>query len=224
MFKSRLWLTVCLGIVSFLWGCSGMTPSASGLSKPLFQPASEDIPRLAMITHQLDMKASHCIELADCEQVYFERALVSLFENQEAARASFRHVIEHNGASPLASSSQLWLRVIGDDEETGKLIDERSSASTGLLAQFVRDWMERQVAEPRFDEKAMALATIQDTVEDQSRLLQAIQKQVRSRDRQIAILRSQLDALKLIDEEGQEKQRKIKPPASLRPAEYHQGQ
>jgi|SRR5215831_5640241 len=42
-------------------------------------------------------------------------------------------------------------------------------------------------------------------------------KQVRDRDRQIAILRSQLEALKLIDEDDQEKQRKVKPPASLIP-------
>ena len=84
--------------------------------------------------------------------------------------------------------------------------------------------MERRVTEPRNDGKATALSTMQDALAEQSRLLQGIQKQVRNRDRQIAILRSQLEALKLIDEDGQDKQRKINPPASLRPAEYHQGQ
>lgn len=229
MDRQRRWFPFWLWILGVLWifgtvlGCTGVTPSAPLISAPFFIPTSEDTIRAATLSHELDSKALRCIELANCEQVYFERALVSLFENQEAARTSFHHVVDHNAASPLASSSQLWLRLIGDEEDGAKVI-ERSSPSIDLLAQFVRDRMERQVTEARNDDNASELGTIHNALAEQSRLLQAIQKQVRNRDRRIAILRSQLEALKLIDEEGQDKQRKIKPPASLRPAEYHLGQ
>lgn len=214
-FPFWLWILSLLWIFSTLLGCSGVTGSAPPLSAPFFIPTSEDATRIGTLSHELDTKVLQCLEVANCEQVYFARALVSLFEKQEAARASFHHVIEHNPGSPLATSSELWLRLIEDEG------DLRSNPSTGLLAQFVRDWMERQVAEFRMDEKATKLTTIQDALAEQSRLLQGIQKQVRDRDRQITNLRSQLEALKLIDEDHQEKQRKVKPPASLIPtSEY----
>jgi hypothetical protein len=177
--------------------------------------------RISRMTHSLDNQSLLCLEVTTCEDVHFARALISLFENQEAARASFRHVIQHNPASPLATSSQLWLRWIGDEENAGTLISEPASPSIALVAQFVRDWMERQVAEYGKDDKVTTLATMQDALAEQSRLLHGIQKQVRDRDRHIAILRSQLEALKLIDEDHQDKQRKVKPPASLIPTSEH---
>ena len=51
--------------------------------------------------------------------------------------------------------------------------------------------------------------------------VQGLHKQVRDRDRQIAILRGQLEALKLIDEDHQDKARKVRPPASLNAAEQY---
>jgi hypothetical protein len=59
-----------------------------------------------------------------------------------------------------------------------------------------------------------------DAVVDQARAIQALQKQLRERDRHIAELRSQLDALKLIDEDH-EKHRRVRSPASLKPVETH---
>src|SRR5436309_2800581 len=97
MASKRLWFPFCLWLICFwlilaVWGCSGVMPSVSPLSAAFFVPTSEDAPRLAMLTRELDTRALQCMEAANCEHVYFARALVSLFENQESARASFRHV------------------------------------------------------------------------------------------------------------------------------------
>ena len=219
--SQRRWFAFWLWLLGLLWlfgnvlGCKGVPQSAPPMSVPFFIPTSEDTTHAAMLNQELDSKALRCMELADCEEVHFARALVSLFENREAAQASFRRVIADNAASPLATSSQLWLRFITDEETGGTAVP--ATPSTALVAQFVRDWMERQVAESRKDEKATTLASIQEALTAQSRHLQAIQKQVRERDRNIANLRSQLDALKLIDEDHQDKQRRVKPPASLIP-------
>ena len=226
MASKRLWVPfclwlICLGLILAVWGCSGMMPSATPISTPFFVPTLEDAPRLATLTHELDKKALHCMETADCEQVYFARALVSLFENQEASRASFRHVLDDNPASPLAVSSQLWLRLIGNDDTAGVSVDSHSCPMTDIVAQYVRDWMERQLTERPTSEKLAALTTIQDALVEHSRAIQALQKQVSGRDRQIAGLRSQLEALRLIDQDREEKQRKVKPPASLIPTAEH---
>jgi hypothetical protein len=77
--------------------------------------------------------------------------------------------------------------------------------------------MERQLTERPTSANLAALTTIQDALVEHSRAVQMLQKQVRERDRQIAGLRSQLEALRLIDQEHEEKQRKVKPPASLIP-------
>jgi hypothetical protein len=205
-----LWILTSFCILGSLVGCRGLTSATSNLSTPFFVPTSEDVPRLAKLAHELDRKALLCVEAATCEQVSFERALVSLFENREAARASFRQVIENNEASPLAYSSQLWLQLIDTHKDSTPL--------TELAAQFVREWMERQLSDRHF-QKPPASTTAQEHFGEQSRVLQALQRQVRDRDRQLADLRGQLEALRAIDQEHAEKQRKVKPPASLTTAE-----
>jgi hypothetical protein len=202
-----LWILSSFCILGPLVGCRGLTSPTSGLSTPFFVPRAEDMPRLAKLAHELDRKALLCVEAANCEQVSFERGLVSLFENREAARASFRYVIEHNQASPLAYSSQLWLQLIDTHKESTPL--------TEIAAQFVREWMEGQLSDRSFQKQAASLPT----QVEQSRVLQALQRQVRDRDRQLTDLRAQLEALRAIDQEHAEKQRKVKAPASFRMAE-----
>jgi hypothetical protein len=213
MVTNRFWLTLSIGMVGLFWGCTSISPR---LSQPLFQPTLEDVPRVSTLAHILDGRALDCRESANCEKVYFSRALVSLFENREAARASFRHVIEHNTASPLAGPSELWLQVIETTED-----DFENSPSLVLMAQFVREWMERELSERTIGEKPLTPIKTQAEIVDQSRLVLGLQKQLRERDHQLTSLRAQLEALRSIDEDHQ--QRKVKVPASLRPTEEYIG-
>jgi hypothetical protein len=185
-------------IVSGSAGCTTLTPSASTRSTPVFMPTQEDTPRLSRLAHELDTKALQCVEAANCEQVSYARGLVSLFENQEAAHASFLHVIEHSPGSPLAITSQRWLRFLGDHE---------ACPSTDIVAELVRNWIERQLTS---DQPAALIAT-EDTLVEQTRVVHGV---VQVLDK---VLRSQLEALKLIDQESSHKQRKFRPPASLVP-------
>lgn len=217
MVSLRVWFPLGFLISSSLVGCGGMTPSVSPLSSPVFVPTSDDTRRLATVTHELDARILACVEASACEQVNFARALVSLFENREAARASFRRVIADNPSSALGTSSRLWLRVIGDEETTVTSIDEQRNLLTDIAAQFARDWIEWQVAEHTNHGKPGALMNAPDPIVEQSRVVQVLQKQVHERDRRIAVLRSQLDALKLIDQDHEERKRTLKMPATLLP-------
>ena len=201
MVSLRVWFPLGFLIISSLVGCGGMTPSVSPPSSPVFVPTSDDTQRLATLTHELDPRVLACVEASVCEQVNFVSALVSLFENREAARASFRRVIADNPSSDLATSSRLWLRLIGDKETTMPAIDEQRNPLTDIAAQFIRDWMERHLAEYTNHGKPGALTNAPDPIVEQSRVVQVLQKQVRERDRRIAVLRSQVDALRLIDQD-----------------------
>jgi hypothetical protein len=194
-----------------------MTPSGSPLSAPFFIPTSEDTKRLATFAHELDTRALQCVEASTCEQVHFARALVSLFENKQAARASFLRVIDDNPSSSLAASSKLWLRLIGEDDTAGTPTEEQRSPLIEITAQLVRDWMDRQLAEYTNYVKPGALTNTEDLIVKQLRVVQVLQKQVRERDRRIAVLRSQLAALKVIDQDHEERKRTLKMPATLLP-------
>ena len=212
MINRSVWFPVSLVILNSLVGCGGVSLS-SAPSAPFFIPTQEDTRRLAVLTHELDTMALACLEAPACEQVHFARALVSLFENREAAGASFRRVIADTPSSPLAASSILWLQLLGNEATA---TDDRSPL-TEITAQFVRDWMERELAEHRTHGKPSALTTAQDSSVEQSRVVQVLHKHVRERDRRIAILRSQLDALKLIDQDHEDRTRTLKMPATLLP-------
>jgi hypothetical protein len=212
MIDRRVWCLLSLLLLISLWGCAGV-PLSSAPSAPFFIPTPEDTRRLATLTHELDTMALACLEASGCEQVHFARALVSLFENREAAGASFRRTIADNPSSPLAASSTLWLQLL---ENEATPADDRSPLME-ITAQFVRDWMERELAEHRTHGKPDALTTAQDASVDQSGIVHSLHKQVRERDRQIAILRSQLEALKLIDQDHEDRKRTFKMPATLLP-------
>src|SRR5678815_5514887 len=132
------------------------------------------------------------------------------FEHKEAARASFLRVIDDNPSRSLAASSKLWLRLIGEDGTAGTPTEEPQNPLIEITAQLVRDWMEKQLAEFTNSGKPGALTNTEDLMIDQLRVVQVLQKQVRERDRRIALLRSQLDALRLIDQDHEERKRPLK--------------
>ena len=223
MLATQRLLPFFLFIISSLSGCAGLTPPDIAPTAPVFSPTADDVAHVAMLRHELDTKSVRCLEAANCEQVYFGRAMVGLFENREAARANFRRVIDHNPVSPLASTSQLWLRLIGD-QEAGAASGAGSSPTTGLLTHYVREWMDRHGNEgAAFARPGKPAIPVQEQTVGQQRDIQGMQKQLRERDQLIAALRAQLEALRVIDEDHQDKYRKVKPPASLKTSDHYSG-
>jgi hypothetical protein len=207
----RGWVSLLFLLIGFLWGCSAVTPPPSSFSSPLFTPTADDTERVDRLTQELDKRALHCLAGLTCEQVHFARALVSLFKNQEAARASFYRVVDNSPSSALSASSRLWLHLIEGEETPWTSANGSQQAFIDLIAQFVRDWMTRELTEPmtqvqRSEPHSMA---------ESSEVVQRLQKQVRERDRRIAVLQSKLEALKLIDEDHQSRKRTLKVPATL---------
>lgn len=206
--KASLGLAVSLLLMGPLGGCGTLSiPVSSPPSVPFFIPTQEERVNLALRTTELDAVAAECAAENSCEeQVHFSRALVSLFENGEAAQASFEKVIALNPTGALANSSRLWLQLLNDDSHL------LSASNRQLLMDFtshwLRDGMARRIAATPPQEPMPGVA--------KAALVQALHQKVRERDRHIAQLRAQLDALKIITQE-QEDRRKMRPPASLVP-------
>ena len=218
--RSRVIYSLALSLIGFLWGCTTVTPAPalSSLSSPLFTPTAEDAKRVATLAHDLDNQALHCLEGSTCEEVHFARALVSLFENQEAASASFRRAIDDNPSSALSASSKLWLQLLednGTDASPSDLSNGPQQIILQLMAQLVRDWMRRELADHTKQTQASQLTTLQNTKADSSGVVLVLQRQVRERDRHIATLEAKLEALKVIDQDHEKRKRIIKVPATI---------
>jgi hypothetical protein len=202
-------------LIGSLWGCTALAPAPTSLTAPFFTPTAEDSERIAKITPELANRELHCHEASTCEQVHFTRALVSLFENQETARASFHRVIDDYPSGDFSASSRLWLQVIEDHEIQSNPRGGSQDAVLQLMAQHIRDWMTRELIEPAKQTQANELITPQHTMADSSGVIGALQKQVRERDRRIATLQSQMAELKLIDQDHEQRKRPIRLPGTL---------
>jgi hypothetical protein len=206
--------TQSLVIMCAFVGCTGVTSIPSELSSPLFAPTTEDTANLSKMTHELDNRALRCLDTATCGEVHFARALVSLFENQEAARASFRRVIDDHPSSALAVSSRLWLQLIGEKGSVDRSAPEPHNTWMHLMAQSIRDWMARELTQYPKVQQAESMATEKPGRESAAVML-GLQKQVRERDRRIAVLESKLEALKTIDQDQEQRKRAVKVPSTL---------
>lgn len=174
-----------------------MLPAAPSSSAPFFQPTAEDTAQVATLTSELETMAMECAGLEACdEQMDYSRGLISLFENREAARASFQQVITLHPSSPLAAASGLWLQLLKHEEMASSSNELRRQILTELTAQWARDSARQLSLRP---------SSAKTTANLKPANVHALMKQVRERDQRIAELRAQLDALKLIDQEQQDR-------------------
>jgi hypothetical protein len=160
-----------------------------------------------MLASELDTAALECALAETCpDDVHFARALVSLFENRDAARASFEHVMTFHPSSPLAAPSALWLQLLRDDGIAAISTDPQPRMLVELSAHWAREWIGRRLTASARSEKKAALGT--------PVAMQAFQKQLQQKDRRIAELRFQLNALKLIDQDQADRLRKVRTPTT----------
>ena len=192
-------------LVLLAWGCASPTRAVPVSSPaPFLTATSEDATQLAILTADLDTVALECAAAAMCpDDVHFSRALVSLFENREAARASFEQVVSLHPSSPLVGPSTLWLQLLGDEAIPSASSDAQRRIITELSTFLAREWIGR-----RLD---LSGRTGRKSAQRRAVPTQAFYKQLQERDRHIAELRFQLDALRVIDRDQQDR-RKVKTP------------
>jgi hypothetical protein len=193
-----MWLRLGSGLLmaGMLWGCTTVNgPPPSG-SAPLFQADASDSAVLQVIQHEQETLLSTCAQHRSCDQVHFTRAMVALFQNGEAATASFQKAIAVAPKGPLADSSARWIRFLAHRPAHSVPADEHTGGLHGALAVMkglVRTWLEQQHAVP--------LRGV-ETAKSQDLAVPTLRREIRTRDKRIAELTEQLSTLKQIDLEA----------------------
>lgn len=153
-------------------------------ASPLFVPDPREAQRYQSLAREQDATLTTCAETHTCDRAHFTRALAALYEDQTVAAKHFQHVIDVAPKSRLAVSSLFWLRLLHDPPTF-----------------FGRD--------SSFAEAAARLA--HDLLELETSSASVVQREVKTRDKKIEELTSQIEALKRIDQEMKEMKEKSRP-------------
>jgi hypothetical protein len=192
-----MWLRYGSGLLltGILWGCAmGTSTPPPPTPAPLFQPDATDRAILQAVHREQEILLSTCAQHQSCDQVYFTRAMVSLFQNREEAATSFQQAIAVAPNGPFADPSALWIRFLANRSIYPASTDEPTGALLEVMKGTVLAWLGRQHAAV---ENAKSAAT--ETVKSLDPSVHNLQLQIRTRDKRIAELTDQLAALKQID-------------------------
>jgi hypothetical protein len=161
---------------------------------PLFHADATDTAILQAVRREQETLLNTCAQQQSCDQVHFTRAMVSLFQNKEEAATSFQQAIAAAPNGPFADPSALWIRFLANGDFYPASIDEPTGALLEVMKGTVRAWLGRPRAAVGNAKSAAA-----ETVKSLDPSVHNLQLQIRTRDKRIAELTDQLDALKQID-------------------------
>ena len=187
-----MWLRLGSGLLmtGMLWGCAMVDGTPPPGSAPLFQADSTDTVLLQAVHREQETLLSTCTQHRSCDQVHFTRAMIALFQNREAAAASFRQAIAVAPNGPFADSSARWIRFLANWTFQPASADEPNGA-LAVMKGLVRTWLGQQHA-----------ASASVTFKNPDPAVHTLQKRIRNRDKRIAELTDQLSALKQIDSDA----------------------
>ncbi len=186
------------GIIFLLFscGCASISPNPTA---PLFVADSEDLKRNHALSQRQDILFPKCEKAHACAHVNFTKGLLALFENRTMALTNFEKVLDLVPNSRLALSSQLWISLIKSHQspsawnqfiENFRVSRDEDKVLTLATKQLVRDLLERE----------MIIQQLMHMKELDSATLQALQRELRQRGREVEKLTTQMDALEATKE------------------------
>jgi hypothetical protein len=177
-------------MAGMLWGCAMVNGTPPPGSAPLFQTDATDTVVLQAVHREQETLLSTCTQHRSCDQVHFTRAMIALFQNREAAAASFRQSIAVAPNGPFADSSARWIRFLANRTFQPASADEPNGA-LAVMKGLVRTWLGQQHA-----------ASASVTFKNPNLVVHSLRQRIRDRDKRIAELTDQLSALKQIDSDA----------------------
>lgn len=143
-------------------------------------PDPRDAAFYQTIVREQEARLATCAKTRSCDLVHFTLALVALYKNREMAARHFQEVVSAAPNSRLGSSSLLWLRLLRNPT--------RGEGQDRLYAQTAEQ-------------------LVRDLLEMESSLVLPLQRELKARDRKLADLSKQLEALKRVDQEMKEREK-----------------
>ncbi len=148
------WLALGLLALNLLHaGCAAFS-SVARPPGPVFSADADDLKRYGVLADRQERLLETCRATGSCAYLHFSRGLVGLFEDRGTAKHHFAQVVTLVPESRLASSSELWIELIDEQEQPSiwnRLLDYLRVYPDGVGAtqqsreQLVRDLLEREI-------------------------------------------------------------------------------
>jgi hypothetical protein len=193
-----MWFRYGSGLLmtAMLWGCAMVNGTPPPSTTPVFQADATDTAILQPLHREQEALLSTCAQHRSCDRVHFTRAMIALFQNGDAATASFQQAIAVAPKGPFADSSARWIRFLANRTSHPDSVDKPIGA-LAVMKGLVRTWLGQQ----RVANASVALRA-GETAENADLTVPSLQRRIRSRDKRIAELTDQLSALKQIDSDA----------------------
>ena len=186
-------------------GCSTVMSPPSGqspvMSPPvaersaLFTPVGEfEQDMLKTVSEKQETLLDSCEQTESCDEVHFTRGLLGLFADREIAAASFRRTLEISPNGPFAISSTRWLELLSTSSSVTSWAPGPETAMQKATEGLVRSWLRHKylACKVETNDKAMSPSKSQPSVV-------ALKRRINERERRIAELTEQLEALRTIE-------------------------
>jgi len=184
-------------VAGMLCSCTTMPQTPLPASAPVFQADATDSALLEVVQREQEPLLGTCAQNQSCDQVYFTQAMVSLFQNGEAATASFQQALTTAPNGPLADSSARWIQFLTHRTAITASPDKPTEALLEVMKGVVRTWLGQQ----RVVSAPATVRTV-ESAKSPDQTVHVLQRRIRDREKRIAELTDQLSALKQIDLEA----------------------
>lgn len=138
------------------------------------------------LAREQDLRLARCAQDRSCDHAHFTRGLLALFENQQTAAKHFQDVIALAPRSRLSSISDTWLKVLETRNQEERNSPFTKSTQAALLELLVHE---------------------QDVLHRE----QSMRQELSMREKKLEELTTQIELLKQIDQEMNEKSARTRP-------------
>jgi len=179
-----------------LGGCASWS-SIPPSSQPYFTAESGDVKALHGLAKKQDAVIARCTDKNSCDQAYYTRALIALYESRDTASKYFQKVIAVAPQGQLAVSSKLWLQLLRQTPPA----NERSWFTSVMEAPSVSD---SQITMGKSSDRLVRVLLDRESTIQQLRAmkdadaqaLESLQRDLAERERKMDALYDKKDAVK----------------------------
>lgn len=201
---NRRLLEVCrlAPLVLAIGGCASWSP-APPASQPYFTVDQAEAKSFHALGKKQDAVAAKCSEHNVCDQAYFTRGLIGLYESRDIAAKYFEKVITVAPKSQLAASSKLWLQLLQQHPAPG----ERSWFNSVMAAPAISDGQAAlgqtsdRLVRDLLDRETM-IQQLRAAKEADAQSIDLLQRDLAERDRKVEALLGKKDQQKVPADPG----------------------
>lgn len=203
-------------------------PNTRGGNMPstILDPDPQDTKFLEILGIRADTQLSQCKNLEACNQAHFLKGLTILHSNADIASHHFKKVVESSPHNRLSQASRVWLWLLDELRPS----QSQSASAKDITRELVQALIQRDLAllkelpihttvspdlKPHLVAQEVKVKALSEqihelsqevaTLKAESASMHSLQQDLQARNKKVAELTNQLNALRRIDQELKEK-------------------